>query len=208
MRALYQHKLDQRSHWCGRVVFARTMTLVDLPGLAKNPVGDQPTDIERRIRALVHTYIRHPTCLILAVSPANVDLVNSDALEMARSVDPEGFRTIGAPAMALSPATCVCACDPCLAACRACKAGKRWSLRQAGPQSVVARRHPLVKTLCTAEARARKISVRAAIEGRHVAMSFGTEMSVRLLLRSAQERWCAEKDHSIEGCRRMFRQAC
>ena len=74
----------------------RTMTLVDLPGLAKNPVGDQPTDIERRIRSLVHTYIRHPTCLILAVSPANVDLVNSDALEMARSVDPEGFRTIGA----------------------------------------------------------------------------------------------------------------
>ncbi len=75
------------------------MTLVDLPGLAKNPVGDQPTDIERRIRSLVHTYIRHPTCLILAVSPANVDLVNSDALEMARSVDPEGFRTIGAPSL-------------------------------------------------------------------------------------------------------------
>ncbi len=78
------------------------MTLVDLPGLAKNPVGDQPTDIERRIRSLVHTYIRHPTCLILAVSPANVDLVNSDALEMARSVDPEGFRTIGAHSPGLS----------------------------------------------------------------------------------------------------------
>ena len=79
------------------------MTLVDLPGLAKNPVGDQPTDIERRIRSLVHTYIRHPTCLILAVSPANVDLVNSDALEMARSVDPEGFRTIGARDPRLTP---------------------------------------------------------------------------------------------------------
>ena len=84
----------------------RTMTLVDLPGLAKNPVGDQPSDIERRIRTLVHTYIRHPTCLILAVSPANVDLVNSDALEMARSVDPEGFRTIGAPPTPLRPRPC------------------------------------------------------------------------------------------------------
>ena len=71
------------------------MTLVDLPGLAKNPIGDQPTDIEQRIRALVHTYIKAPTCLVLAVSAANVDLANSDALEMARSVDPRGERTIG-----------------------------------------------------------------------------------------------------------------
>lgn len=36
-----------------------------------------------------------PTCLILAVSPANQDIVNSDALDMARQVDPEGRRTIG-----------------------------------------------------------------------------------------------------------------
>ena len=71
------------------------MTLVDLPGLAKVPVGDQPGDIQARIRAMVTDYIRHPTCIILAVSPANVDLVNSDALEMARSADPHGVRTIG-----------------------------------------------------------------------------------------------------------------
>lgn len=72
-----------------------TMTLVDLPGLAKVPVGDQPGDIQARIRSMVFDYIRHPTCVILAVSPANVDLVNSDALEMARSADPEGVRTVG-----------------------------------------------------------------------------------------------------------------
>lgn len=71
------------------------MTLVDLPGIAKVPVGDQPSDIESRIRNMVLEYIRHPTCVILAVSAANHDLVNSDAIELARSVDPEGLRTIG-----------------------------------------------------------------------------------------------------------------
>lgn len=72
-----------------------TMTLVDLPGIAKVPVGDQPSDIEARIRRAVLEYIRHPTCLVLAVSPANADLANSDALELARAVDPDGRRTIG-----------------------------------------------------------------------------------------------------------------
>jgi dynamin 1-like protein len=33
--------------------------------------------------------------VILAVSPANVDLANSEALKIARSVDPQGRRTIG-----------------------------------------------------------------------------------------------------------------
>lgn len=33
--------------------------------------------------------------VILAVSPANVDLANSDSLKLARTVDPQGRRTIG-----------------------------------------------------------------------------------------------------------------
>lgn len=36
------------------------LTLVDLPGLTKIPVGDQPSDIERQIRALVLDYIQKP----------------------------------------------------------------------------------------------------------------------------------------------------
>lgn len=36
-----------------------------------------------------------PGSAILAVSAANVDLANSDALKLARSVDPQGRRTIG-----------------------------------------------------------------------------------------------------------------
>ncbi|KAK7449785.1 vacuolar protein sorting-associated protein 1 [Stygiomarasmius scandens] len=72
-----------------------TLTLVDLPGLTKVPVGDQPKDIEKQIRDMLMKYISKPACIILAVSPANVDLANSDGLKMAREVDPEGTRTIG-----------------------------------------------------------------------------------------------------------------
>ncbi|ELU44053.1 dynamin-2 [Rhizoctonia solani AG-1 IA] len=71
------------------------LTLVDLPGLTKIPVGDQPSDIERQIRNLILDFITKPNCVILAVSPANVDLANSDSLKLARSVDPQGKRTIG-----------------------------------------------------------------------------------------------------------------
>ncbi|KAJ1036254.1 hypothetical protein NDA18_000119 [Ustilago nuda] len=71
------------------------LTLVDLPGLTKIPVGDQPSDIERQIRNLVTDYVSKPNCIILAVSPANVDLANSDSLKLARTVDPQGRRTIG-----------------------------------------------------------------------------------------------------------------
>lgn len=59
------------------------------------PVGDQPSDIERQIRSLVLDYITKPNCIILAVSAANVDLANSESLKLARSVDPQGRRTIG-----------------------------------------------------------------------------------------------------------------
>ncbi|KAH3686458.1 hypothetical protein WICPIJ_002564 [Wickerhamomyces pijperi] len=71
------------------------LTLVDLPGITKVPIGDQPTDIEKQIRNLILEYIAKPNCIILAVSPANVDLVNSESLKLARQVDPQGKRTIG-----------------------------------------------------------------------------------------------------------------
>ncbi|KAL6012641.1 hypothetical protein ACLOJK_003130 [Asimina triloba] len=66
------------------------ITLVDLPGITKVPVGDQPHDIELRIRTMILSYIKHETCIILAVTPANADLANSDALQMARVADPDG----------------------------------------------------------------------------------------------------------------------
>ncbi|KAG6919914.1 vacuolar protein sorting-associated protein 1 [Tephrocybe rancida] len=72
-----------------------TLTLVDLPGLTKVPVGDQPRDIEKQIREMLMKYISKPACIILAVTGANTDLANSDGLKMAREVDPDGTRTIG-----------------------------------------------------------------------------------------------------------------
>ncbi|OLY82069.1 Vacuolar protein sorting-associated protein 1 [Smittium mucronatum] len=72
-----------------------TLTLVDLPGLTKVPVGDQPRDIERQIREMIMKYIDRPNAIILSVTAANTDLANSDGLKLAREVDPEGTRTIG-----------------------------------------------------------------------------------------------------------------
>ncbi|XP_059483197.1 dynamin isoform X4 [Neocloeon triangulifer] len=71
------------------------LTLIDLPGLTKVPIGDQPADIEAQIKAMIFTFIRKDNALILAVTPANTDLANSDALKLAKEVDPGGLRTIG-----------------------------------------------------------------------------------------------------------------
>lgn len=71
------------------------LTLIDLPGLTKVPVGDQPPDIEKLVRAMIHSYIEKQNTIILAVHPANTDLATSDALQMARRVDPNGARTLG-----------------------------------------------------------------------------------------------------------------
>ena len=66
------------------------ITLIDLPGLTKIPVGDQPADIEQQIKDMLMQFITKETCLILAVTPANTDLATSDALNLAKQVDPDG----------------------------------------------------------------------------------------------------------------------
>uniref|UniRef100_A0A3Q1IBQ5 Dynamin-2 n=1 Tax=Anabas testudineus TaxID=64144 RepID=A0A3Q1IBQ5_ANATE len=71
------------------------LTLIDLPGMTKVAVGDQPLDIEYQIRDMLMQFITKESCLILAVTPANTDLANSDALKIAKEVDPQGLRTIG-----------------------------------------------------------------------------------------------------------------
>ena len=66
------------------------LTLIDLPGMTKVAVGDQPVDIEQQIREMLLQFITKESCLILAVTPANTDLANSDALKIAKEVDPQG----------------------------------------------------------------------------------------------------------------------
>ncbi|KAJ8374170.1 hypothetical protein SKAU_G00047500 [Synaphobranchus kaupii] len=70
------------------------LTLVDLPGITKVPVGDQPKDIEIQIRELILKHISNPNCIILAVTAANTDMATSEALKIAREVDPDGRRTL------------------------------------------------------------------------------------------------------------------
>lgn len=75
-------------------------------------MGDQPRDIERQIRDMLHKYISKSACIILAVTGANTDLANSDGLKMAREVDPEGTRTIGV--LTKVDLMCVTTLEPCL----------------------------------------------------------------------------------------------
>ncbi|XP_077418293.1 dynamin-1-like protein isoform X2 [Vanacampus margaritifer] len=70
------------------------LTLVDLPGITKVPVGDQPEDIESQVQEMILSFISNPNSLILSVSAANSDLATSDALKLAREVDPDGRRTL------------------------------------------------------------------------------------------------------------------
>ncbi|CAG9839139.1 unnamed protein product [Diabrotica balteata] len=70
------------------------LTLVDLPGITKVPVGDQPPDIEQQIRELVLKYIANPNSIILAVVTANTDMATSESLAIAKDVDPDGRRTL------------------------------------------------------------------------------------------------------------------
>lgn len=70
------------------------LTLIDLPGLTKVPIGDQPADIETQIKTMIFQFIKRENCLILAVTPANTDLANSDALKLAKEVDPQGMQSL------------------------------------------------------------------------------------------------------------------
>ncbi|EZG78969.1 putative dynamin-like protein [Gregarina niphandrodes] len=73
------------------------LTLVDLPGITRVPLknSDQTDDIERLTREMASRYAEDPRTIILAVIPANQDISTSDALQLARRVDPRGVRTIG-----------------------------------------------------------------------------------------------------------------
>ena len=74
--------------------YVLNLTLIDLPGMTRVPVGDQPDDIEEQLREMVLLYITNPNCIVLAVHAANTDLATSEALKLAREVDSEGNRTL------------------------------------------------------------------------------------------------------------------
>jgi GTPase SAR1 family protein len=71
------------------------ITLVDLPGLVVNALPDQPADIGKQVRRMVKSYISQANALILAITPANIDIATSEALNIAKEVDPDMERTLG-----------------------------------------------------------------------------------------------------------------
>lgn len=71
------------------------LTLIDLPGITRVAVGNQPADIGRQIKRLITNYIQKQETINLVVVPSNVDIATTEALSMAQKVDPDGDRTIG-----------------------------------------------------------------------------------------------------------------
>ena len=57
------------------------------------PYSALAAHVQFSCRHLVKTYVEKPSSIILAISAANVDLATSDALALAREVDPQGLRT-------------------------------------------------------------------------------------------------------------------
>ncbi|CAI2359390.1 unnamed protein product [Moneuplotes crassus] len=71
------------------------LTLIDLPGFTRLDLDDQESGISDDIEALVMEYIVKENTIILAISPANNDIANSDGLLYAKNVDPNRDRTFG-----------------------------------------------------------------------------------------------------------------
>lgn len=71
------------------------LTLIDLPGITRVPVGKQPANIEEITKKMAKKYCDDPMTIILCVIQANSDIAVSDGLQMARDIDKEGKRTLG-----------------------------------------------------------------------------------------------------------------
>eukprot|EP00930_Biecheleria_cincta_P059691 TRINITY_DN45411_c0_g1_i1.p1 TRINITY_DN45411_c0_g1~~TRINITY_DN45411_c0_g1_i1.p1 ORF type:complete len:747 (-),score=183.75 TRINITY_DN45411_c0_g1_i1:91-2331(-) len=71
------------------------LTLVDLPGIVYTPKGDQSQDIYQEVKGLILEYITPQETIVLCVFAGDADLQTSEALKLARQVDPDGRRTIG-----------------------------------------------------------------------------------------------------------------
>ncbi|KAL8230152.1 hypothetical protein R6Q59_000512 [Mikania micrantha] len=70
------------------------LTMVDLPGITRVPVGDQPKDIYEQISGMIMEYIKPKESIILNVLSASVDFTTCESICMSRSVDTTGQRTL------------------------------------------------------------------------------------------------------------------
>ena len=71
------------------------LTLIDLPGVTRVPVGKQPKNIEEITKNMAKRYVSDSLTIILCVIAANSDIATSDGLKLAKEIDTGGTRTIG-----------------------------------------------------------------------------------------------------------------
>ena len=71
------------------------MTIIDLPGISRVPVGDQPKNIEEITKEMTLRYINDPYTIILCAIDVNQDISTSDGLYLAKEIDYYGERTLG-----------------------------------------------------------------------------------------------------------------
>jgi hypothetical protein len=73
---------------------APDLTMVDLPGITRVPVYNQPQNIYEQISRMIMRYIRPEECIILNVLSAQVDFPTCESIRMSQQVDKEGKRTL------------------------------------------------------------------------------------------------------------------
>ncbi|KAM6946630.1 interferon-induced GTP-binding protein Mx-like [Lycodopsis pacificus] len=71
------------------------LTLIDLPGITRVAVKGQHVNIGDQIKRLIQKFITKQETISLVVVPSNVDIATTEALKMAKEVDPHGNRTLG-----------------------------------------------------------------------------------------------------------------
>ena len=77
-----------------RLTVAALVTLIDLPGITH--ISDDPlSNIHTDTTDLVRKYISPSDMIVLVVVPATDDFHNTEAIKLAREVDPDGQRTLG-----------------------------------------------------------------------------------------------------------------
>ncbi|CAF1972234.1 unnamed protein product [Rotaria magnacalcarata] len=70
------------------------LTLIDLPGITRNPAAGQATDIYSQILKLINKYIEPETAVVLHVIPASTDFTTSETLKLAKVFDPKCERQL------------------------------------------------------------------------------------------------------------------
>ncbi|KAK9765630.1 hypothetical protein K7432_005864 [Basidiobolus ranarum] len=71
------------------------LSLIDLPGIIRSVDDPNDNHLIPLVRSLVQVYIEKPKTIIVATISCKDDIDNQEVIQMAKSADPEGLRTLG-----------------------------------------------------------------------------------------------------------------